>query len=179
MAQQASLYRFTVTLSHVDRNIYETLDLRVACHPSETTASVITRVMAHCFLHAEGMAFSKGGLSDPDEPALSIRSLDGRLLVWIDIGVPSAERLHKASKAAPRVVVVTHKRPQLLLDALAGKDIHKKDAPELYALDETLVAQLDARVEKSNAWEITFSDGSIYVTVDGESCSGTMERLAL
>jgi len=40
--------------------------------------------------------------------------LDGTLRVWIDVGTPSAERLHKASKAVPRVVVFTHHSPELL-----------------------------------------------------------------
>lgn len=179
MALQSTLYRFGITLQHVDKGAYETLDLRLACHPSEITSSVVTRVLAYCFLFEDGIGFSKGGLSDPDEPALHVRSLDGRLLAWIDVGVPSAERLHKASKASPRVVVVTQKRPQLLVDALAGASIHRKDALELYALDEDLVAALDAKVTRANTWELTFTDGTIYATVDGASLTGSIRRLTL
>jgi uncharacterized protein YaeQ len=179
MALGATLYRFTITLQHVDRGIYETLDLRAAAHPSETTASVITRVLAHCFFQEEGMAFSRGGLSDPDEPALSVHTLDGRMTLWVDIGVPSAERLHKASKACARVAVVTHKRPGLLLESVASGTIHRREHLELYALDEELLAQLDAVVKKHNTWEVTFTDGALYVTVDGTSHSGTLQPLTV
>lgn len=177
MALQATLYRFTLTLQHVDRGVYESLDLRAACHPSEKTAQVVTRVLAHAFFQEEGIGFSRGGLSDPDEPALSVRTLDGRMTLWVEIGVPSAERLHRASKACQRVAVVTHKRPALLLEAVAERDIHRREHLELYALDEDLVAALDARMKKHNTWEITFSEGSVYVTVDGETHAGTLQRL--
>ena len=55
---------------------------------------------------------------------------------------PSAERLHKASKACARVAVVTHKRPGLLLESVASGTIHRREHLELYALDEGLMAQL-------------------------------------
>jgi uncharacterized protein YaeQ len=179
MALQATVYRFHVALSHVDRGVYETLDLRVACHPSESAPFLITRVLAYAFLTEEGIAFSKGGLSDPDEPAITIRTLDGRLKTWVEIGVPSAERLHKASKQSPRVVVVTHKNPQQVLDEVASKDIHRKQALEIYAVEDALLRALEPTVQKTTTWEVTFTDGQVYVVADGETVSGTLERVTV
>src|SRR5213076_750218 len=45
------------------------------------------------------------GLSEPHEPAIAVRDLTGVLKAWIDVGAPDAMRLHRASKAAPRVAV--------------------------------------------------------------------------
>lgn len=179
MAPGATLHRFEIALSHVDRGIYETLALRVARHPSETMAYLLARVLAYAFLLEEGIEFSKGGLSDADAPALSIRTLDGRLMAWIDVGAPSAERLHKASKASPRVVVVTHRNPQLLLGALAGQTIHRRNALEIYAVGEALVKALEPLVAKSNDWAITFTEGSVYVTAGTHSIDGAFERISL
>ena len=50
------------------------------------------------------------------------------------ICVPDAARLHKASKAARRVVVYTHKDPRQFLDRLAGEKIYKADQLELNAI---------------------------------------------
>ena len=50
---------------------------------------------------------------------------------WIDIGTPDAARLHKASKAADRVAVYTHKDPTQFLKQLAGEKIHHAQALEL------------------------------------------------
>ncbi|HLA70480.1 MAG TPA: YaeQ family protein, partial [Steroidobacteraceae bacterium] len=108
MALGATIYTFDIDLADSDRAVYQSLNLRVAQHPSETPDYLLTRVLAYCLVYAEGIAFSKG-LSDPDQPAISVCDLTGALQVWVDIGLPEPERLHRASKAAPRVAVYTHK----------------------------------------------------------------------
>src|SRR6266536_1037746 len=104
MAQTATLYSFDIELADVDRWIYESLAFRVARHPSETEDYLLTRVLAYCLEYTQGIQFSAQGLSGPEETALAVRDPTGALRVWIDIGLPDAARLHKASKAAPRVV---------------------------------------------------------------------------
>src|SRR5580692_2854655 len=108
MALTATMHHFHVTVSDVDRAVYETLDLRVARHPSESGRYLTTRTLAYCLSYEEGIAFSKGGLSSNDEPPISIRDPTGILLAWIDVGLPSADRLHRAAKAARRVLLFTH-----------------------------------------------------------------------
>src|SRR5207249_5438951 len=88
---------------------------------------------------SDGIAFSRG-LSEPDEPAISVRDLTGTIRTWIDIGTPDAARLHRACKAAPRVAVYTHKDPAQWLRHLAGERIHRAEALELYAIDRRLIA---------------------------------------
>src|SRR6266571_4484237 len=111
MALTATVYNFDIDLSDTDRNVYETLALRVAQHPSESDEYLVTRVLAYALELTDGIAFSRG-ISDPEEPALAVRDLTGAIQTWIEIGAPDAARLHKASKAASRVVVYTHKDPQ-------------------------------------------------------------------
>ena len=108
MALSATVYVFTVRLADADRGVYETLNLRLARHPSETAEFLLTRLLADCLEYTEGIAWSKG-LSDPDEPAIAVRDLTGALQTWIDIGTPEAARLHKAAKSARRVVVYAHR----------------------------------------------------------------------
>ena len=133
MALTATIYNFDVQLADVDRGVYESLAFKAACQPSETEEYLVSRVLAYCLEYAEGIAFSRG-IAEAEAPALAVRDLTGALRVWIDVGAPDAARLHKASKAAPRVAVYTHKDPARLLDALAGHRIHKADQLELWAL---------------------------------------------
>ncbi len=72
MALGATIYNFDIELADVDRGVYESLALRVARHPSETAEYLLTRVLAYCLEFAEGISFGKG-LSEPDEPALTVR----------------------------------------------------------------------------------------------------------
>src|ERR1041384_3449276 len=104
MALSATIYVFTIRLSHVDRGIYETLELRLARHPSESAEYLITRLLAYCLEFTAGIAFSKG-LSDPDEPAIVVRDLTGALRGWIEIGAPEPARLQRAAKPASHVAV--------------------------------------------------------------------------
>ena len=76
------------------------------------------------------------------DAALSVRDLTGKIQSWIDVGTPDAARLHKASKAAPRVAVYTHKNPGPFVSQLAGERIHRVEELELYFIDRGLVAAL-------------------------------------
>jgi len=163
MALTATIYHLKIDLSDVERNVYQQLDLRVARHPSETMRYLLARVIAYCLCFEDGIAFSKG-LSNNDDPALWIRDAAGNLRAWIEIGTPSTERLHKASKAAPRVVVFTHNDPQLLKKAARAKAIHKVDRIEVYALDGAFLDALEAVTDRNAAWTLVHTEGTLYVT---------------
>ena len=178
MALSATIYNFTIGLSDVDRAVYETLTLKAARHPSESAEHLVTRVLAYCLEYAEGIAFSRG-ISDPDEPALSVRDLTGVLKVWIDIGSPDAARLHKAGKSAPRVAVYTHKDPAQLLRQLQGEKIHRPEALELYAIDREFVAALARVLERRMKLDLSVTDRHLFLSVGDITLSGAVERVRL
>ena len=175
MALTATMHTFDIQLADVDRGVYETLALRVARHPSETEEYLVTRVLAYCLEYAEGIGFSKG-LAEPEAPALAVRDLTGAVRVWIDVGAPDAARLHKASKAAARVVVYTHKDPEKMLRQWAGERIHRAAALELYRVDAALVEGLVARLERRMALALSVTGGHLYVTLGDEVLDGPVER---
>lgn len=162
----------------MDRGVYESLDLRVARHPSESEEYLCARVLAFCLEQREGLAFSRG-LADPDQPALEVRDLTGTLQAWIEVGAPDAARLHRAAKAAPRVVVYTHHDTARYWASLAGARIHRAEALELYGLDRPLLAALVGRLGRRTAFELSVTDGTLYLTLGGELLSGpvTAHRL--
>jgi len=176
VALTATIYNFDIELADADRQIYESLALRVARHPSESEEYLVARVLAYTLEFVEGIAFSAGGLSDPDEPAIAIRDLTGRIRSWVDVGSPDAARLHKASKAAPRVVVYTHKDPAQLVGRLAGEKIHKAAALELYGIDRALVSSLAARLERRMAFSLSIAEGELYVSIGADTLSGTVSK---
>src|SRR4029079_7009333 len=156
MALTATIYNFDIEWADSDRSVYETLALRVARHPSESEEYLLTRVLAYAMEYTSGIVFSSG-LSVPDEPAISVRDLTGRIQSWIDIGTPDAARLHKASKSAPRVAVYTHKNPGPFVGQLAGQRIHRVDELELYFVDRGLIAALAARLERRMTFSLSIN----------------------
>ena len=175
LALGATIHTFDIELADTDRGVYQTLNLRVAQHPSETSDYLLTRVLAYCLEYSEGIAFSKG-LSDPDEPAISVRDLTGALQAWVDIGLPEPERLHRASKAAPRVAVYTHKDPAQWIVKLAGAKIYRAEKLEVFAFARAWLAQFVARLERRMRFSLARAEGEIYLTVGDETSQTQFAR---
>ena len=174
MAQGATIYVFEVRLADADRGVNETLTIRAARHPSETTEYLLTRVLAYCLEYTEGIAFSKG-LSDPDEPAIAVRDLTGLLQTWIDIGAPDASRLHRAAKAAPSVAVYAHRGLDQLVERLAGERIHRAGEIRLHAVEPELLSELVARLERRMNFDLAVSDRMLYLSLGDETLTGAIE----
>jgi len=179
MAQPATVYHLAINLSDVDRGVYETLDLRLARHPSETLRYLLTRVLAYALSYELGITFSKGGLSQADEPPVSIHDATGVLVAWIDVGMPSAERLHKASKAARQVVLFTTGDLELLRKDAASRPIHKADALVLWWIEPRFIAELEAIVGRDTSMELVRTEGQLYATVGGRLIEGQLQRAHL
>jgi uncharacterized protein YaeQ len=179
MALGATIHHFEIALSDVDRGVYETLDLRIARHPSESARYMLTRTLAYCLSYEDGITFSKGGLSSAEEPPVAVRDPTGILLAWIDVGAPSAERLHKASKGARRVAVYTHVDLTLLQREASTRSIHRIEDIEVWRFEVKFLDALEAKIGRTTPLELVRSDGRLYVTVDGGVLEGAVARESL
>ncbi len=179
MALTATIYHFQITLSDVDRGVYEALDLRVARHPSESMRYLVTRTLAYCLCFEDGIAFSKGGLSTAEEAPVSVRDGTGVLRAWIDVGAPSADRLHKASKAAERVTLFTHVELSLLLREASARAIHHVEEIEVFRIEPEFLDSIAAKLEKNSKFEVVRTDGQLYVTLGGEALNGALTQCSL
>jgi len=165
MALTATVYKLGIALSDVDRGVYEQLELRVARHPSESARYFWQRTLAYCLSYEEGIAFSKGGLSDSDEPPVSIVDPTGILLAWIDVGSPSAERLHRAAKAARRVALFSAAELAHLEREAASRKIHALEEIAVFLLQGSFLDSLELHLQKHVELELVRSDSTLYVTV--------------
>ena len=179
MALTATMYHLQVALSDVDRGVYEALDLRLARHPSESVRFMLTRLLAYCLSYEEGITFSKGGLSSASDPPITVVDPTGLLLAWIDIGSPSAERLHKASKAAPRVALFTAADLPSLRREAASRPIHKLADIEVWQLTPSFLDALGERLDRNTRLEIVRNEGHLYITESGTVLEGTLTRCSL
>src|SRR5438874_8043964 len=177
MALTATIYNFEIELADADRRVYESVALRVARHPSESEEYLVTRVLAYVLELTEGIEFSRG-VSDPEVPTLAVRDMTGAIRTWIEIGTPDAARLHKASKAAARVVVYTHKDPEQFVRRLEGEKIHRAAHLELYAIDRELIAALVARLERRMAFSVSITDRELYISIGTDTLTGGVKLLS-
>jgi len=177
VALTATVYTIDIDLADSDRGVYETLALRVARHPSESEEYLLTRVLAYALEYTDGIEFSKGGLSDPDDPPIAVRDLTGRYRAWIEVGLPDADRLHRAAKAAPRVAVYVHRDPSQWRQRLEGARIHRADEIGLFAIDRELLAALAARLERRMAFALSINERELYLSIGDATLTGAVAAL--
>jgi len=179
VALTATIYTADIDLADHDRGVYESLALRLARHPSESDDYLVTRVLAYALEYTEGLEFSTGGLSSPDEPALAVRDLTGALRAWIEIGWPDGARLHRAAKAAPRVAVYPHKDPGQWLKRLDGERIHRSADIAVRAIDLAVIGALAAHLDRRWAFALAVSEGELFVSLGPHTFTGPVRTIAL
>ena len=157
----------------MDRHVYETLDLRIARHPSETAEYMLVRILAYCLEYQEGIALTEG-VSSGNEPALVVRDLTGRITGWIEVGMPDAERLHRGSKLAGRVAVYTHRDVRQLMGNLNGQHIHRSEEIPIRAFDRTLVEEIAAHLDRRISMSLSVTGGELFLTLGDESWTLTL-----
>jgi uncharacterized protein YaeQ len=179
MALSATIRKFEIGLADSDRGVYEQLDWRVAQHPSESERYLVARVIARALEHAEGVEFSKLGVSDDDEPAIVQRDLRGDLQAWIEIGSPSPDRLHKAAKLAPRVAVYAWKNVDQLAAAIAERAGHRADEIILRALPAELLDAVAATLDRINRWDLSVTGGQLYLAIGPTQLEATVTQVTI
>jgi uncharacterized protein YaeQ len=175
MALTSTIYNAAVELSDIDRGVYESLDLRLAMHPSESPEYLATRLLAYCLEYTEGIEFTSG-LSNGDEPAIVIRDLTGQLTGWIEVGAPDAERLHRASKLTSRVAVYTHRELRNFLGQLQGKKIHRASEIPIYTFGRGFIDSLAGLLQRRVRMSLSVTERHLYLDVDGTSLTTVLEE---
>ncbi len=59
MALKPTIFKMTLNVSNLDDDIYDTVNLTVAQHPSETQERMMTRVLAFALNTQEFLSFTK------------------------------------------------------------------------------------------------------------------------
>lgn len=173
MALTATLYSLHVELSDVDRNVYESLDLRVAQQPSETAEYMLTRLIAYLLEYTEGIEFTEG-VAAGDQPAVLVKDLTGKVTAWIEVGRPAPERLHRGVKLAGRAAVYTHQRVDKVLETLRAGKVHKADEIPVYEIPGELLAGLAAALERRGELSLSRTEGRLYASLGGADLEGDL-----
>jgi len=176
MSKGTVLYRFHIDLSDIERSVYEQLDLRMAMHASESPAFMITRVIAYALNVGPGLAFSQEGLANPDDPCISSEDPRGGKDLWIEVGSPSAKRLHKAAKAARRVRVYTYKNPEALLEEIRREEVYGAEKMEIFSLDTEFLERLENMLDRNNTWGIVYDQGNLLISAGEKSEAGELTK---
>ena len=86
---------------------YGDYHLTLALHPSETLERLMVRIVAFARYADEQLEFTKD-LFETDEPALWKKDLTGLLEQWIEVGLPSEDKVKKAAARCKQVAVIAY-----------------------------------------------------------------------
>lgn len=104
MAQKATIYKVELSVADMDRHYYETHNLTVAKHPSETDERLMVRMLAFALNAHEHLEFTRG-LSTDDEPDIWQKSLGGEHELWVMLGLPDEKVIRQSCGKANQVIV--------------------------------------------------------------------------
>lgn len=175
MAIKPTIYKLKISLSDLNRNYYDTLNLTLALHPSETLERMMVRVMAYCINAQEHLTFTKG-LSDIDEPDIWARTLDDQLTLWIDVGEPAVDRIKKASRLAREVKVYCfNTKSDVWWDQAQAKI--KQLKASIFRFQWQEIQALAAMVQRTMEISVTITGDSAYVATEQGECEVNWETL--
>jgi len=107
MATGSTIYKVQLSIADMDRNYYETHDITIAQHPSETDLRLMIRLAAFALNASDRLIITKG-IGGDDEPELWEKNYGGDIELWIDLGQVDEKRLRKACGRSERVIVYTY-----------------------------------------------------------------------
>lgn len=177
MALKPTIFKMNINLSDLNRDIYETLNLTVAQHPSETTERMMARVMAFCFNAQEFLSFTKG-LSVADDPDIWAKSLDDQFLLWVDVGEPAFERIKKASHQAKQVKIYSFNTKSDVWWKQSQSDFANLKV-EVNQFHFSQIQQLAKLVKRTMDFSVTITGNSAYVAAELGECEISCESLQL
>ncbi|MDD2581568.1 MAG: YaeQ family protein [Desulfuromonadaceae bacterium] len=168
MALPSTIYRVTIQLSDVDRGVYESLQTTVARHPSETEERLVARLLAYALFYEPELSFTKG-VGAGDEPDLWVKGPDDRVLLWVEVGLPEADRIIKSGRHAARVVLVACGRALPNWEQQQFPKLEGVPNLSLIRFDQAFINSLVATLDRSINWSVTITDGNLYINVGADT----------
>ncbi len=169
MALKPTIYKLKISISDLDRDYYDSINLTVALHPSENVERMMARILAYCLNVQENIAFTKG-LSEVNDPDIWVRTLDDQISLWIDMGEPATDRIKKASRLASEVRVYSFNSKSDTWWAQNKSKIQAFKNVKLYQMLWPQIQELASCAARNMDWALSISGDTVYVTTESETC---------
>jgi uncharacterized protein YaeQ len=168
VALKPTIYKLKIALTDLDRNYYDTLNLTIARHPSETLERMMARMLAFCINAQESLVFTKG-LSAAEEPDLWAHTPDGRMALWIDVGEPAPDRIKKATRLAQTVKVYSFNSKSDVWWKQEQEKLNKLTA-SIFQFQWSDIQALTKLAQRTMDISVTITEESAYVATESGEC---------
>jgi len=168
VALKPTIYKFRVALTDINNDYYDSLNLTIAQHPSESLQRMMARVVAFSMNAQPDLSFTKG-LSNIEEPDIWHKTLDDQISLWIDVGEPDPERVKKSTRLARKVRVYSFNTKS---DVWWKQNANKLNLlkAEVYKFDAEGIETLATYVKRTMDFSIMLSGNTVFVSTENGDC---------
>ena len=166
MAQKATIYKAELSVSDMDRHYYETHNLTIAKHPSETDERLMVRILAFALNAHEQLEFTRG-LSTDDEPDIWQKSLSGELELWVALGLPSEKIIRQSCGKANEVIIYCYggRTAEIWWEKIKNSTTRFNNL-QVISFSEKDTSELAKQVSRSMKLHVSIQDGDVMVSID-------------
>ena len=181
MAAKATIYKASIQLADMDRQLYAEHSLVIARHPSETDERMLIRLLAFALNvpvnNDNGSLELAKDMWEPDEPGLWQKDLTGQIQHWIEIGQPDDKRMMKASSRSARASVYSFGLSTPVWWAGIATKITRARNLSVWQVPADQCQSLATLVQRSMRLDVTVQDGTVWVGEGQQSVEVTPVRL--
>ena len=169
MALKSTIFKANVAIADIDHGYYADHALTLARHPSETDERMMVRLVAlalnahqlNDMCNGDGTLAFGAGLSDPDDPDVSLTDFAGQKRLWIEVGQPEEKPIAKACGKADAVVLYPfHHAAEVWWKGMEGK-LARQDKLQVWRLPSDTAQALAALAERSMQLQATIQEGAL------------------
>jgi len=179
MALKSTVFKAQLAVADIDHGYYADHALTLARHPSETDERMMVRLAALALsAHAlqtdcggDGTLAFGAGLSDPDDPDVSLRDFTGRTRLWIEVGQPEDKPLARASSKADRVLVYAFSNAAEVWWRGIESKLTRLDKLQVWRIPAASSQALAALAERSMQLQATIQEGALMLS----NAAGTVD----
>src|SRR6218665_1230777 len=169
MAIKSTIFKASLQIAYIDHGYYADHPFTLARHPSETDERMVVRLAALALqahqlqrlCHGDATLAFGAGLSDPDDPDVSLTDFTGRKRLWIEGGQPEDKPLTRACGKVDAVLVYCyHHAADIWWQGIAPR-LSRLDKLQVWRIPSAASQALARLAERSMQLQATVQEGAI------------------
>ncbi len=169
MALKSTVFKAQLQIADIDNTYYADHALTIARHPSETDERMMIRLVAlsvnayqlQSVCHGDGVLAFGAGLSDPDDPDVSLTDFTGRKRLWIEVGQPDEKALQRACSKADSVMVYAFSSSAEIWWRGIENKLHKQHKLRVVRIPHQASMAMADMAERSMQLQVTIQESGV------------------
>jgi len=168
MALKAKIYKVNIELANMDRNYYDSLQLTLARHPSETEQRLMVRLISYILNAHPDLQFGKG-VGDEDEAAIWQVNYSNEISLWIELGQLDEKRIKKACNKAAKVKLYCYGSSVNTWWSQTQNTLQKLPKLSIEQFDTSTTNALVKLLSRSMEFQCSIQDGQLWLSCGDET----------